>query len=130
MPSLSQLQKLPGKGDGGWKKQKCLCIVFFGWPEDREFEVKSVWGHPIAWATSFKFKVGSVKFANYLVKILPLTPTDDHRIQFNSIQLKKNFNHPPSGNFVVVMAGSPNNKYIKLKEQYYKNTTTNKRVLL
>ena len=29
MPPLLQLQKLPGKGDGGWRGiKKCLCVVF------------------------------------------------------------------------------------------------------
>ena len=32
MPPLLQLQKLPGKGDGGWEKS--VFALFFGWPED------------------------------------------------------------------------------------------------
>ena len=35
MPPLLQLQKLPGKGDGGWKKSVFASV--FGLPEDREF---------------------------------------------------------------------------------------------
>ena len=34
MPPLLQLQKLLGKGDGGWEKS--VFASFFGWPEDRE----------------------------------------------------------------------------------------------
>ena len=79
MPILLGLQKLPWKGDWGWKKS--VFASFFGWPEDREFvEKKGVLGHPIARATSYclfpdtlllrasknAFKVGSVKFANSL----------------------------------------------------------------
>ena len=38
MPPLLQLQKLPGKGDGGLKKSDFpSSFFFFGWPEDREF---------------------------------------------------------------------------------------------
>ena len=62
-------KKLPGKGDGGWKK----VFESFLWK-------KCVLGHPIAQATSYcllpdsfwlqaskyAFKVGSVKFANSL----------------------------------------------------------------
>ena len=53
MPPLLQLQKLPGKGDGGWTKS--VYVSFFGCPEDREFVEKkekkkkrSVLGHPVA----------------------------------------------------------------------------------
>ena len=79
MPPLVQLQKILGKGDGGWGKKGSL----------RQFladqKIVSVWkkcilGHPIARATSYcllpdtfwlrasqnAFKVGSVKFANSL----------------------------------------------------------------
>ena len=35
MSPLLQLQKLPGKGDGGWKKS--VFVSFFCWPIDREF---------------------------------------------------------------------------------------------
>ena len=42
MPPLLQLQKLPGKGDGGWKKS--VFVLFFGCPEDREFVKKVFWG--------------------------------------------------------------------------------------
>ena len=38
MPPLLQLQKLPGKGDGGWTKS--VYVSFFGCPEDREFVEK------------------------------------------------------------------------------------------
>ena len=38
MPPLLQLQKLPGKGDGGWVKS--VFASFFGRPEDREFVKK------------------------------------------------------------------------------------------
>ena len=52
MPILLQLQKLPGKGDGGWKKS--VFVSFFGRPEDREFVgIKCVLGHPTARATSY-----------------------------------------------------------------------------
>ena len=78
MPPLLQLQKIPGKGDGGRGKK---IASFFGWPEDRDFVGKKcVLVHPIAWATSYcllsdtfwlrasknAFKVSSVKFANSL----------------------------------------------------------------
>ena len=77
MPWLLQLQKLPRKGDGGWKK-KCLCIIFW---LTRSSWKKCVLGHPIAQATSYcllpdtfwlcaspnAFKVGSVKFTNSLL---------------------------------------------------------------
>ena len=76
MPPLLQLQKLLGKGDGGWKKWSLRC--FFGWPEDHDFVEKIVLGHPIAQAPRYcllpdtfwlqvsknAFKVGSVKFVN------------------------------------------------------------------
>ena len=42
MPILLQLQKLPWKGDGGWKKS--VFASFFGWPEDREFVEKMRFG--------------------------------------------------------------------------------------
>ena len=35
MPPLLQLQKLLGKGDGGWEKS--VFAPFFGWPEDCKF---------------------------------------------------------------------------------------------
>ena len=53
MAALLQLQKLPGKGDGGWEK-KCLC-VFSGLTKDRVLVEKCVLGHPIARATSYYF---------------------------------------------------------------------------
>ena len=44
MPILLQLQKLPWKGDGGWKKS--VFASFFGCPEDREFvEKNALWGN-------------------------------------------------------------------------------------
>ena len=39
MPILLQLQKLPWKGDGGWKQK--VFVSFFGWSEDREFIEKN-----------------------------------------------------------------------------------------
>ena len=42
MPILLQLQKLPWKGDGGWKKSVFASI--FGRPEDREFVEKNSFG--------------------------------------------------------------------------------------
>ena len=42
MPTLLQLQKLPWKGDGGWEKS--VFVLFFGWPEDREFVEKMRFG--------------------------------------------------------------------------------------
>ena len=79
MPPLLLLQKLPGKGDGGWKKE-VFCIVF--WLTRRSWVLgkKCVLGDPIARATSYcllpdtfwlrasknVFKVGSVKYANSL----------------------------------------------------------------
>ena len=62
MPPLLQMQKLPGKGDGGWKKVSlrlfCFFFFFFDCPEDRDFverekKKKNVLGHPIARATSY-----------------------------------------------------------------------------
>ena len=47
MPPLLQLQKLLGKGDGGWEKS--VFASSFGWPEDCKFmEKKCVLGHPVA----------------------------------------------------------------------------------
>ena len=76
MPPLLQLQKLPGKGNGGWGKKVSLCRFL----ADQNIEISwgegCVLGHPIARATSYclmpdtirasknAFKVGSVKFAN------------------------------------------------------------------
>ena len=41
--TLLQLQKLLGKGDGGWKKK--FLASFFGWSEDEEFvEKNAFWG--------------------------------------------------------------------------------------
>ena len=78
MPALLQLQKLPGKGGGGWKVSLRRCLAYqkivSSWRK------KCVLGHPIAQATSYcllpdtfwlqasknTFKVGSVKFANSL----------------------------------------------------------------
>ena len=79
MPILLQLQKLPWKGDGGWKKWN-ISASFFGWPEDREFVEFFGGGHPKAQATSYclfpdtfwlwasknAFNDGSVKFTNSL----------------------------------------------------------------
>ena len=83
MPPLLQLQKLQGKGDGGWKKS--VFALFFGWPEDREFVEKKCFGASKTsycllpdtfWLRASKnvFKVGSVKFANSLLSThrLPL----------------------------------------------------------
>ena len=42
MPILLQLQKLPWKGDGGWKKS--VFASFFGGPEDHEFGEKMHFG--------------------------------------------------------------------------------------
>ena len=78
MPPLLQLEKLPGKGDGGWKK--CHCIIFLADQMITILWKKSILGHPIVQATSYcllpdafwlqasknAFKVGSVKFANSL----------------------------------------------------------------
>ena len=80
MPPLLQLQKLPGKWDGGWKKEE-VCLRLFG----ADQKIASSWkkcvlGHPIARATSYcslpdtrrlrasknVIKIGSVKFANSL----------------------------------------------------------------
>ena len=41
MPILLQLQKLPWKGDGGWKK---VSASFFGCPKDHEFVEKKRFG--------------------------------------------------------------------------------------
>ena len=73
MPPLLQLQKLPGKGDGGWKKVSLH--RFLADQKIASLWKKCVWGHPIARATSYcllpdiwlrasknAFKVGSVKF--------------------------------------------------------------------
>ena len=73
MPPLLQLQKLPGKGDGGWTK-KCLCVVFLADQKIASSWKRCVLGHPIAraihtfWLRASKnvLKVGSVKFANSL----------------------------------------------------------------
>ena len=43
MQSLLQLQKLQGKGDGGWKK-KSVFASFLGGPEDRDFVGKMLLG--------------------------------------------------------------------------------------
>ena len=51
MPALLQLQKLPGNGDGGWKKG-----VFASFLADQKIAIswkKCVLGHPIARATSY-----------------------------------------------------------------------------
>ena len=40
MPPLLQLQKLLGKGDGGWKKS--VFASFFGGPEDHKFVEKNM----------------------------------------------------------------------------------------
>ena len=73
MPPLLQLQKLLGKGDGGWKK--FVFALFFGW-QDRKFVKKMRFGASYStnvlpdtfWLRASKnvFKVGSVKFTNSL----------------------------------------------------------------
>ena len=80
MPILLQWQKLPWKGDRGWKKVS-LFLFFGGWPEDCEFIEKMRFGasystsnkllliaRHIIWLQASKnaFKVGSVKFTNSL----------------------------------------------------------------
>ena len=50
MPPLLQLQKLPGKGDGGWKK-KCLCIIFW-WT--RRSQVRGKNGFGVSYSMSNK----------------------------------------------------------------------------
>ena len=40
MPILLQLQKLPRKGEGGWKKS--VFASFFGGPEDHKFVEKNM----------------------------------------------------------------------------------------
>ena len=42
MPPLLQLQKLSGKEDGGWEKS--VFALFFGGPEDHDFEEKIHFG--------------------------------------------------------------------------------------
>ena len=73
MPPLLQLQKLLGKGDGGWRKS--VFALFFGW-QDRKFVEKMRFGASYStnvlpdtfWLRASKtvFKVGSVKFTNSL----------------------------------------------------------------
>ena len=66
MPILLQLQKLPGKGDGGWKKS-VFVLLFLA-----DQKIASSWKKMrfgASYSTSNKlllvaFKVGSVKFAN------------------------------------------------------------------
>ena len=51
MPLLLHLQKLPGKGDGRWKKVSLRCFL-----ADQKIAIswkKCVLGHPIARATSY-----------------------------------------------------------------------------
>ena len=48
MAILLQLQNLPWKGDGGWKKVSLRRFL-----ADREFVEKNVLRHPIARATSY-----------------------------------------------------------------------------
>ena len=57
MPVLLQLQKLPLKGDGGWKKVS-LCRFLADQKiasssKKKKKKKKSVLGHPIARATSY-----------------------------------------------------------------------------
>ena len=68
---------------------------------------------------------------NLSMERLRVTPKEIcSHIWFHFNSVKKNFNYPTSGNFIVVMAGSKNNEYIKFKEQYNnKHTTPNKRGL-
>ena len=52
MAAMLQLQKLPGKVDGGWKKVSLRCFFV------ADQKIVSLWkkyvlGHPIARATSF-----------------------------------------------------------------------------
>ena len=51
MPPLLQLQKLQGKGDGGW--EKCLCVIFWLTRSSRVHGKKCVLGHPTARAASY-----------------------------------------------------------------------------
>ena len=51
MPALLQLQKLPGKGDGGWKKVSLH--LFLADQEIASLWKKCVLGHSIARATSY-----------------------------------------------------------------------------
>ena len=80
MPPLLHLQKLPGKGNGGWKKVS-LCHGRI-WADQKIVSSWKKWvlGHPISRATSYcllpdtywlrasknAFTVGSAKFANWL----------------------------------------------------------------
>ena len=55
-PPLLQLQNLPGKGDGGWKKVSVafvLLLLFFADQKIASSWEKCVLGHPIARATSY-----------------------------------------------------------------------------
>ena len=52
MRPLLQLQKLPGKGDGGWGK-KVFLRCFLADQEIASSWKKCVLGHPIARATSY-----------------------------------------------------------------------------
>ena len=79
MPILLQLQKLPWKGDGGWKKS--LCVVFWLTRRSRVHRKNAFWGilkheqQVIAYLQTHydygpqlknAFNVGSIKFANSL----------------------------------------------------------------
>ena len=80
MPILLQLQKLPWKGDGGWKQSVFASFFFLADQKIATLWKLCVLGHPIARATSYclfpdtfrlraskkVFKVGSAKFANSL----------------------------------------------------------------
>ena len=91
MPPLLQLQKLPGKGDGGWEKKVSVFLtrrsrVCGNW--------KCVLGQPVAraasycllpdtiwlWAAQNALKVGGVKFANYCHR-LPLWRKYAHEVK-------------------------------------------------
>ena len=52
MPPLLYLQKIPGKGDGGWKKVS-LHRQFLADQKIASSWKKRVLGHPIAQATSY-----------------------------------------------------------------------------
>ena len=51
MPPLLQLQKLPGKGDGGWEES---VFAFFGRSEDREFVGENKMRFGASYSTSNK----------------------------------------------------------------------------
>ena len=56
MPPLLQLQKVPGKGDGSWKKKKRKSLRHFSVADQKiasSWPKKIVLGHPIPRATSY-----------------------------------------------------------------------------